>query len=195
MNESTNEQPLSDILFQAITRRSSGEQMDNENLEVLGDCFLKLAVSMSLYHRYPLANAGLLTVEKTKQISNENLYRIAIRKDLNPFDATRPTNGSRDFLLNVKRIECVKTYLNVKKIDFRGKNANWLPPGYKVHETKMIIGERYTHQNAKRKAFSDMIEAFIGAFLISSNYTTTIKFMDWLGLDVIPLDRQGREIL
>jgi dsRNA-specific ribonuclease len=170
MNQSTNEQPLPDILFQSLTRRSSGEQMDNENLEVLGDCFLKLAVSMSLYYRYPLASAGLLTTKKIQQISNENLYRLAIQKKL-------------------------KTYLNVKKIAFRGKDANFLPPGYKIDETKVIIGKRYTHQNAKRKAFSDMIEAFIGAFLISSNYTTTMKFMDWLGLDVIPLDSQGRKIL
>jgi endoribonuclease Dicer len=170
MYEPTNQQPLPDILFQAITRRSSGEQMDNENFEVLGDCFLKLAVSMSLYNRYPLESAGVLTEEKKKQISNENLYRLAVQKEL-------------------------KTYLNVKKIVFRGKDANWLPPGYTIDETKMVIGERYTHQNAKRKAFSDMIEALIGAFLISSNYTTTIEFMDWLGLDVIPKDGKGRKIL
>ncbi|CAF4757518.1 unnamed protein product [Rotaria sp. Silwood2] len=35
-----------------------------------------------------------------------------------------------------------------------------------------------------------MIEAFIGAFLISSNYKTTIEFMHWLGLDVIPINEQ-----
>ncbi len=170
MNEIQDQQPLPDILFQAITRRSSGEQMDNENLEVLGDCFLKLAVSISLYYRHSLASAGLLTVEKIKQISNNNLYRLAVKKELKP-------------------------YLNVKKIVFRGKDANWLPPGYKVDQTKKVLGERYTHQTAKRKAFSDMVEAFIGAFLIASKYTTTIKFMHWLGLDVIPLDGLGKKVL
>jgi endoribonuclease Dicer len=142
--------------------------MDNENLEVLGDCFLKLVVSMSLYHRYPLAGAGFLTTEKKKQISNANLYRIAIQNNL-------------------------QTYLNIKKIVFRGKDANWLPPGYEIDQGKVIIGERYTHHNAKRKAFSDMIEAFIGTFLISSNYRTTLKFMHWLDLDVIPFDEQGTQ--
>ncbi|CAF5005070.1 unnamed protein product, partial [Rotaria socialis] len=130
--------------------------MDNENFEVLGDSFLKLMVSMSLYYRYPLASPGLLTAKKIKQISNENLYRLAVQKQL-------------------------KIYLNVKKIVFRGKDANWLPPGYKINETELTTGQQYSHQNAKRKAFSDMIEAFIGAFLISTNYMTTIKFMDWLG--------------
>ncbi|CAF1034570.1 unnamed protein product [Rotaria sp. Silwood1] len=163
------EQPFPDVLFQAVTRRSSGEQMDNENFEVLGDCFLKLTVSMSLYYRYHLASAGLLTAKKIKQISNENLYRLVVKKNL-------------------------QTYLYVDKIVFRGKDANWLPPGYSLDETKSTNGERYSYQKAKRKAFSDMIEAFIGAFLISSNYKTTIKFMHWLGLDVIPINEQSNVI-
>ena len=163
----THEQPSPELLFQAITRRSTGEGMDNENLEVLGDSFLKLAVSMSLYYRYPLESAGVLTVEKTKQISNENLYRLAVLKKL-------------------------KDYLYAKKIEFRGKNANWLPPGYMIDESEATEGDRYLQQNAKRKAFSDMVEALIGTFLISSNYTTTMEFMQWLGLDVIPLNETGK---
>ena len=163
----TDEQPLPDLLFQAITRRSTGEEMDNENLEVLGDSFLKVAASMSLYYRYPLASAGMLTVEKAKQISNENLYRLAVQKKL-------------------------KNYLNTRKIVFVGKDANWLPPGYMVDESKATSGDQHMKQNAKRKAFSDMIEALIGAFLISSNYTTTMQFMQWLGLEVVPLNDKGR---
>ncbi|CAF3242033.1 unnamed protein product [Rotaria sp. Silwood2] len=165
-NTLTNEQPSPDILFQAITRRSTGEQMDNENFEILGDSFLKLTVSMSLYYRHPLASAGSLTEKRIKQISNENLYRLAVQRQL-------------------------KHFLYVNKIVFRGKDANWLPPGYVIDEANSTLGKRHSHQNAKRKAFSDMIEAFIGAFLISSNYTTTIKFMYWLGLDVIPVSKQG----
>ncbi|CAF3207657.1 unnamed protein product [Rotaria sp. Silwood2] len=166
-------QPSPDILFQAITRRSANEKTDMENLEILGDCFLKLTVSMSLYHRYPLASAGALTIEKAKQISNENLYRIAIEKKL-------------------------KLYLNVMKINFRGKDANWLPPGYIINDIEQIKNnknvlnlKRYNNQYVKRKAFADMIEAFIGAFLISTDYTITIQFMKWLGLDVIPLDENN----
>ena len=155
-----NEQPSTDLLFQAITRRSANEQFDMENLEILGDCFLKFAVSMSLYYRYPSANAGRLTLEKTKEISNENLYRLAVENRL-------------------------KNYLYTDKIVFQGNESNWLPPGYII---KTNDSSKYTHQKVKRKAFADMIEAFIGAFLISSSYITTIKFMHWLSLDVIPVD-------
>ncbi|CAF3577169.1 unnamed protein product [Adineta steineri] len=168
-------QPSPDILFQAITRRSTDENLDMENLEILGDCFLKLIVSMSLYHRYPLAGAGALTVEKAKQISNSNLYRITVQKKL-------------------------KAYLNVMKISFRGEEANWLPPGYIIKKTEQnqinneLGSKRYEYQKVKRKAFADMMEAFMGAFLISTNYMVAIQFMKWLGLDVIPLD-ENKEIM
>ena len=139
-----------------------------ENLEILGDCFLKLAVSMCLYHRYPLAGAGALTIEKSKQISNGNLYRIAVQKQL-------------------------KRLLYTSKVTFRGDEANWLPPGYSfVASINRLDQDRYTHQQVKRKAFADMLEAFIGAYLVSTDYITTLRFMEWLGLDVIPRDGKRR---
>lgn len=139
-----------------------------ENLEILGDCFLKLATSMCLYHRYPSASAGPLTEEKAKEISNKNLYRIAVQKRLKP-------------------------YLNATRIFFRGDNANWIPPCYNINDNSELI--RYDYQKVKRKAFADMIEAFIGVFLVSTDYTTTLKFMKWLGIDVIPLDENSKRNL
>ncbi|CAF1172745.1 unnamed protein product [Adineta ricciae] len=170
LSTKSNLQPSADILFQAITRSSANENCDMESFEILGDCFLKLTVSMSLYHRYPLEGAGVLTVVKAKQISNKNLYRIA----------------------TMKKLTC---YLNAKKQEFRGKNANWLPPGYVVNESNANQSlnnfefKRYEHQTVKRKAFADMMESFMGAFLLSTDYSTTIQFMLWLGLDVVPLDK------
>ena len=144
-----------------------------EGFEVLGDCFLKLIVSMSLYHRHPTEGAGVLTVVKTRQISNKNLYRIAM----------------------MKKLTC---YLNAKKLEFRGKNANWVPPGYVVNGSNANQNpnnfefKRYEYQTVKRKAFADMMESFMGAFLLSTDYPTTIQFMLWLGLDVVPLDKNSR---
>lgn len=141
-----------------------------ENLEILGDCFLKLTVSLSLYHRYPLAGAGALTNEKSKEISNRNLYRLAIQKDL-------------------------YTYLNALKINFRGEEANWIPPGYDLiqfnhdENRNQLNIERYKYQKVKRKGIADMMEGLIGAFLISTNYSITMHFMTWLGLDVIPKEK------
>ena len=164
---SSNEQPLSDILLQAITRRAANESFDMENLEILGDCFLKFAVSMSLYYLHPSATVGQLTSEKIQEISNENLYRLAVENQL-------------------------KNHLYSEKIVFQGHDSNWLPPGFVSSSNH---SERYLQQKVKRKAFADMIEALIGAYLMSSTYHTTIRFMHCLGLNVIPLRDGSRDLM
>jgi dsRNA-specific ribonuclease len=156
-------QPSPGLLFQSITRRSAAEKTDMENLEILGDCFLKLGMSMSLYHQYPSNGSGKLTSEKDRQVSNANLYRLATKTDL-------------------------KKYINFNKVTYAGKEANWIPPGFIVNEEN---ADGYTKQKAKRKAFADMMEGLIGAFLVSTDYSTTIRFMKWLGLGTIPLDEQS----
>ena len=139
-----------------------------ENLETLGDCFLKLSVSMCLYYRYPRAGAGALTVAKTKQISNENLFRLTIRNDLREF-------------------------LYASKVYFRGDQANWLPPGY-VPRSPDDDQQQYTSETVKRKAFADLFEAMIGVYLVATDYSTTLEWMKSMGLDVLPLDDQQRLI-
>jgi endoribonuclease Dicer len=135
-----------------------------KSLATLGDGFLKLAVSLSLYHRYPFYDRGKLTEARSEQVSNDNLYRKSIEKGLKP-------------------------YLNTTKIIFCGDNANWIPPGYTIDEGN---SERYLKQKVKPKLLADIIEALIGAVLISTGYSAAIKFMNWLGLDVIPIDQHGK---
>ncbi|CAF1182266.1 unnamed protein product [Adineta steineri] len=111
-----------------------------------------------------MEGAGKLTSKKDKQVSNKNLYQLALKKNL-------------------------QNYLNVSKPIYGGPEANWIPPGYTIINDN--VTERYTTQKAKDKAIADMMEALIGAFLVSTDYITTIKFMDWLGLDVIPQYEQN----
>lgn len=158
-------QPSTDLLFQSVTRRSVAEQCDMENLEILGDCFLKLAVSLCFYYRYPEAMAGSLTDLKKTQISNNNLTRISMEKKL-------------------------RIYLNASKIEFRGKRANWLPPGF-VSDPN-LKEDFYSTQQINIKAFADMIEAMIGAYLISTDYISTLIFMASIGLDVIPYNENSK---
>jgi endoribonuclease Dicer len=134
------------------------------SLATLGDSFLELVTVMSYYHRYPSDDIGELTKRKKKEVSNENLYQLSAKKEL-------------------------KCYINCMKTVFHGENANWIPPGYTTDEDN---SERYLKQKVERKSFADMIEALIGALLISTNCSTTIKFMKWLGLDVIPTDEEGK---
>ena len=150
------------MIFQALTRRSAAEKTDMENLEILGDCFLKLAMSMSLYHQHPRENSGKLTLLKDRQVANLNLYQLATKKNL-------------------------KNYISAQEVRYGGKDRNWLPPSYTIASND---SDRYLTQQSKQKAFADMIEALIGAFLVSTDYYTTIEFMAWLGLDTIPKEEE-----
>jgi dsRNA-specific ribonuclease len=150
------------FFFQSTTCRSAAEQTDLENLEILGDCFLKLSMSLSLYHQCPRGHSGELTQKKDRKISNKNLFNLANEKQL-------------------------KRFLSAYRVIFTGKEANWLPPSY------TSTNEKYLEQKSKRKAFSDMIEAFIGAFLIVTDYGTTIQMMKSLGLPTVPRDEKGKK--
>jgi endoribonuclease Dicer len=135
-----------------------------ESLEILGDCFLKVGVSESLYQRYPFDDIGDLTKKGNEQISNSNLSRIAMEKGL-------------------------QHYLNTTKVIFCGGNANWIPPGYTINEEN---SKRYLEQKVKSKLLADMIEALIGAVLVYSADSAAIEFMKWLGLDVISIDEHSK---
>jgi endoribonuclease Dicer len=157
-------QPSPGLLFQAITQCSAEENTNMKSLATLGDSFLKLAISSSLHYQYPFADTDELTAKKKEQVSNENLYRLAMKMNL-------------------------QHYLYANKVIYAGKEANWIPPGFTVNEEN---AKRYSKQRDKQKPFADLIESLIGALLISTDYMTTIKFMKWLGLDVIPMNEQSK---
>jgi endoribonuclease Dicer len=84
------------LALEAITKDSNnsdmhqGEQLQHqramgsnyERLEFLGDCFLKMATSISLFTRYPEDNEEESHVKRMLMISNGNLHRVALQKRL-----------------------------------------------------------------------------------------------------------------
>lgn len=74
--------PDSGLVLQALTTTHSGDAFNLERLEMLGDAFLKLAVSLHLICTYKNKDEGKLTRRKKNQISNLALYRAAAKKSL-----------------------------------------------------------------------------------------------------------------
>lgn len=74
--------PDSALVLQALTTTHSGDAFNLERLEMLGDAFLKLAVSLHLFCTYKDKDEGKLTRRKKNQISNLALYRAAAKKSL-----------------------------------------------------------------------------------------------------------------
>ena len=73
------------LLERALTH-SSTESPNNENLEFLGDSVLNTVVSDHLYHCFPNASEGELTMHRSQTINNKNsLYNVAVKLSLEEF--------------------------------------------------------------------------------------------------------------
>ena len=65
-------------LFTAFCAPVVHEATNYDQLELLGDAFLKFASSIDMYITYPAAPEGELTSRRTAVISNHQLYQKAL---------------------------------------------------------------------------------------------------------------------
>ena len=72
--------PSPTLILQSFTMSNSSDGFNLERLEMLGDSFLKQAVTIYLYCTYPRLHEGKLSYMRSKQVSNFNLYRLGKRK-------------------------------------------------------------------------------------------------------------------
>lgn len=64
------------LLEQALTHRSFGG-VNNERLEYLGDAVLDLCAGEMLYHKFPLANEGVLSNLRSQLVCQKALAQVA----------------------------------------------------------------------------------------------------------------------
>lgn len=93
-------------LLEALTPAKAADGFDLERLEVLGDSFLKFAVTIDLYCGETSAQEGLLTQGRSRIISNRNLHRLG----------------------------CAMGVGEMVAAEWFNPHQNWLPPGYCVPE-------------------------------------------------------------
>ncbi len=98
--------PSPTTILQSLTMSHASDGFNLERLEMLGDSFLKQAVTIYLYCTYPNLHEGKLSYMRSKQVSNYNLYRLGKDKDL-------------------------PSKMQVALFD---PAINWLPPGFCVKE-------------------------------------------------------------
>ena len=92
----------SDVLV-ALTSAAAQAAFNSERHELLGDSFLKLALSVSLFFGFETEHEGQLTERRMKLIKNKYLCQLAFERNL-------------------------PGYIIGKRFDPSGKS--WLPPGY-----------------------------------------------------------------
>ncbi|KAL8890175.1 MAG: hypothetical protein Q9215_002650 [Flavoplaca cf. flavocitrina] len=143
-----------DLALEAITKDSDnthehrheqvhlqrGMGKNYERLEFIGDCFLKMATSISIYCRAPHNDEYEYHVRRMTLICNKNLFETAIAKEL---------------------------YKYIRSEGF--SRRNWYPQGIKLLEGKgHKKGEEENHKHQLGdKTIADVCEALIGAALLS----------------------------
>ena len=187
--------PDSFLVLQAITTTHSVDAFNLERLEMLGDSFLKLAVSIHLFCTYSDKDEGKLTRRKKNQISNLALYRAAAKKSLGEylqstqlardvwcptgcqFGDVLPNRTTGSPAMEVDSEDTVEA-MEVDETLERGK------------KTKLTATEharqKCNTQKIADKSIADSIEGLIGAYLIDCGYLGALRFMKFLGLKVLP---------
>lgn len=171
----------SDIL-EAITTRQALLEVNLERLEMLGDAFLKQAVSIYLFYNHPTAyNEGRMTRTRKKVISNKNLVDVA----KNRIHAHKYINNSHFGDTNTN-----------------SENTNpltvWLPPSHRrklSQEKEDPSYVMYPYQEVQDKSLADCVEALIGVFFKMGGVGGCLKFMDKvLGIPVLfkSVENEGR---
>ncbi|KAJ7990868.1 hypothetical protein DPEC_G00291370 [Dallia pectoralis] len=114
--------PNPGLILQALTLSNASDGFNLERLEMLGDSFLKHAITTYLFCTYPDAHEGRLSYMRSKKVSNCNLYRLGKKKGL-------------------------PSRMVVSIFD---PPVNWLPPGYVVNQDKSSE-DKWDEQEAKEE--------------------------------------------
>lgn len=73
-------------VLEALTTEKCNERFSLERLEVLGDAFLKFAVGRHLFLLHDALDEGQLTRKRSNIVNNSNLFKLAIKKNLQVSD-------------------------------------------------------------------------------------------------------------
>lgn len=148
----------------------SGMGPNYERLEFLGDCFLKMATSISVFVTQPDENEFEFHVRRMVMLCNQNLMDTAVgkKKDASASDTERDLR-----LYKYIRTESFSRY--VLHSVFRGvtltsRSRTWYPEGLKLLKGKGMNKSdndwlKLTH-NLGDKTIADVCEAFIGAAFV-----------------------------
>ncbi|KAJ7383942.1 Endoribonuclease Dicer [Desmophyllum pertusum] len=203
-SRSSGNHPDSALVLQALTPTHSGDAFDLERLEMLGDAFLKLAVSLHLFCTYKDKDEGKLTLHKKNQISNLALYRAAAKKSLAGYiqktplardvwcptgsqfsDAPQDTNTTT----GDQAMEAANETYRATDVEMEVDDAQQRGADDKTEESAAERArQKCNTQMIADKSVADSIEALIGAYLISCGYHGALQFMKFLALKVLPED-------
>ena len=81
--------PSSTLILRALTTCSAGDVFSLERLEMLGDSFVKYAISSSVFFQHQHENEGKLSFIRGLKVSNRQLFYLARQRGMPSYMVTR----------------------------------------------------------------------------------------------------------
>ncbi|CAN8252441.1 unnamed protein product [Cochlearia groenlandica] len=164
-------------VLEALTTEKCLERLSLERLEVLGDAFLKFVVSRHLFLHHDKLDEGQLTRRRSNVVNNSNLFRLAIRRNLQVYIRDQAFDPMQFFAFGHPcRVTCDEVAM--KEIHSLDKD-----PGNLESNTGEIRCSK-RHHWLRRKTIADVVEALVGAFLVDSGFKGAMEFLRWIGINV-----------
>ncbi|KAJ3736470.1 hypothetical protein DFJ43DRAFT_1052289 [Lentinula guzmanii] len=169
------------LLHAAISAPSAGIEYDYERLELLGDAFLKLLSSIYIFVIYPKADEASMHNYRQAIISNKSLWKNAIAVGLPAFVQSRPFSLKGWFpprlsTSDAREARESSTSFKTNTVSDDEKNAG------ETKSQKDLSGSRLQNNKGKQpvqhlgdKALADVVEAIMGAALLSGGIDVALK--------------------
>ncbi|XP_044016604.1 endoribonuclease Dicer-like [Aphidius gifuensis] len=205
ISDSNNIGPSPVDIMRALTTTLSGDAMNLERLETLGDSFLKFITSIHLYENYNSCE-GHLTIYKDHIIGNRNLYYCGVKKQLpgklkiekfvSDGNFITPSFCVPEIIKNIIINDKVSTsvlyeiaYTSNEQINGKINDEllnNYIEPIKKWSKrdncgktgSDNFIGLQFV----KDKCISDCVEALTGVYLKYMGLRGAAKLLNWFGV-------------
>ncbi|GLJ31484.1 hypothetical protein SUGI_0631810 [Cryptomeria japonica] len=156
------------LIMEALTSRKCLECFSYERLELLGDSFLKYAISQHLFMKYENEDEGELSAHRAESVCNTILHHLALTRNLQGYIQDEPFHWRKWVAPGLLCRSIVPCSCNPK-------DPNSLPV-----EKVCDKGHRWIYS----KTISDVVEALIGAHLVGGGTIAALEFMRWMNMEV-----------
>ncbi|CAE6447858.1 unnamed protein product, partial [Rhizoctonia solani] len=157
-----------ELVMHALCSRMAHRTFSYERLEFLGDTFIKYAASAYLYGTEPSAPSGFLHARRQKMVNNRSLWLGAEGLGLAPCIQSEVFRPKQWFIPNV---------FIPKKNQTQEENLG-------VTEQAQLLSSRQFSRQIPPKAIADVVEAMIGAALLSGGEKLAFSVAKVLGMDM-----------
>ena len=203
--------PPSTLILRCFTTGMAGDVFSLERLEILGDSFLKYAITSSVFFKYRYENESKLSFTRGLRVSNRQLFYLARQRGLPSYVITRmftplvnwlppgfyqkdgtDTEGSgegRFLLVSDKGTqdfddedEDGSIFEGVELSEPRDGPDSQGPSS--ENQSSDIQLSHHLHLCCSDKTIADATEALVGAYLLCLGPEGAFKFVEWLGVEL-----------